>query len=152
MLIILLFVWGISALVAGAVASDRERSFLGFAVITFFFLGPLGPGFALVAAHGQIEKVQLRRASEADPFRQRFTCPRCRAKTTSQTQTPAMTAGDAPSIRRSGRGWGGQKPRRQIGLRQLGSSSDWNTHRGRNVQLVKLHIFRPFSQIRGFLA
>ncbi|TXH16960.1 MAG: hypothetical protein E6R06_29765 [Mycobacterium sp.] len=58
-LILMLFVWGISALVAGAIASDRRRSFIGFAVVTFFFLGPLGPGFALLATHGEIERSQL---------------------------------------------------------------------------------------------
>ena len=59
LLFLLLFVWGISALVAGAIAGDRDRSFFGFAAVTFFFLGPLGPGFALIATHGRIEKAQL---------------------------------------------------------------------------------------------
>jgi hypothetical protein len=32
--------------VAGIIASDRKRSGVAFAAVTFFFLGPLGPGFA----------------------------------------------------------------------------------------------------------
>jgi DNA-directed RNA polymerase subunit RPC12/RpoP len=91
-LFIVLFVWGISAFVAGLIATDRDRSFFGWAAVTFFFLGPLGPGFALVAPHGRIEKMQLKAAREADPLpgqpkqsnvaegRQRFTCPRCHAQ------------------------------------------------------------------------
>ena len=88
----LLFIWGISAFVAGIIASDRGRSFLGFAAATFFFLGPLGVGFALVATHGLIEKRQLLAAREAGvpavqptkrkvaDGRQRFNCPRCGAE------------------------------------------------------------------------
>jgi hypothetical protein len=47
----LLFMWPVCAFVAGAIASDRLRSFLGFAAVTFFFLGPLGPALALLATH-----------------------------------------------------------------------------------------------------
>jgi hypothetical protein len=66
-LILLLFVWGVSALVAGLIASDRDRSFFGFAAVTFFFLGPLGPGFALLANHGQVEK-SYRQAAHAAAY------------------------------------------------------------------------------------
>lgn len=56
---VLFWVWIISAVVAGVIASNRERSFPGFFIVTLIFLGPLGPGFALVAMHGRIERVQL---------------------------------------------------------------------------------------------
>jgi DNA-directed RNA polymerase subunit RPC12/RpoP len=79
----LLFVWGISALVAGMIASDRGLGFLGFAAVTFFFLGPLGPGFALIAPHGAIEDLQLQGLQDAARSiakgRRRFLCPRCGA-------------------------------------------------------------------------
>lgn len=61
-LIILLIVWAISAIVAGAIASERELNVTVFAAVTFFFLGPLGPGFALLATHGAIEKSRVRAA------------------------------------------------------------------------------------------
>jgi DNA-directed RNA polymerase subunit RPC12/RpoP len=77
MLFVLLIVWGVSAIVAGAIASDRERSFFGFAVVTFFFLGPLGPGFALIAAPGWIEEPTIFEVAEG---RRRFVCPRCCAE------------------------------------------------------------------------
>jgi hypothetical protein len=59
MVVGLLFVWFISALVAGWIAATRERSGFAFAAVTFFFLGPLGPGFALIAPHGAIEELQF---------------------------------------------------------------------------------------------
>lgn len=97
-LILLVFVWGVSALVAGMIAADRDRSFFGFAAVTFFFLGPLGPGFALIATHGRIEKAQLQASglpmkrplqlqAAGQPTtrtvakgRRRFICPRCGAE------------------------------------------------------------------------
>ena len=43
--------------------------FFGFAAVTFFFLGPLGPGFALLATHGEIEKSQLQAVrADADSY------------------------------------------------------------------------------------
>jgi DNA-directed RNA polymerase subunit RPC12/RpoP len=79
----LLFVWLISSLVAGWIASERQRSGLGFAAVTFFFLGPLGPGFALIAPHGAIEDLQLQglqyAARSIPKGRRRFLCPRCGA-------------------------------------------------------------------------
>jgi hypothetical protein len=75
---VLLVVWGFCAVAAGLIASDRGRSFREFALVTFFFLGPLGPGFALIATHGAIEDLQLE-VLEIAEGRQRFVCPRCRA-------------------------------------------------------------------------
>lgn len=60
--LVFVFLWAVSAGVAAIIASDRGRSGLGFAAVTFFFLGPLGPGFALIAQHGDIEKSQLQAA------------------------------------------------------------------------------------------
>jgi DNA-directed RNA polymerase subunit RPC12/RpoP len=87
---IILIVWGISAFVAGMIAGDRDRSFFGFAAVTFFFLGPLGPGFALIATHGRIEKAQLQASGwpmkrtlqlrAVAEGRHRFICPRCGAQ------------------------------------------------------------------------
>jgi len=80
-LIILFLVWFISALVAGAIAYVRERGFWGFFLATFFFLGPLGVGFALLATHGEMD--QRPPAKPKRPVadgRQRFTCPRCGAE------------------------------------------------------------------------
>ena len=79
-LFILFLVWFISAIVAGAIADSRGRSGFGFALATFFFLGPLGVGFALVAARGEMDWLPpsplKRKVAEG---RQRFTCPRCGA-------------------------------------------------------------------------
>ena len=54
-----LAVWGVSAVGAGVVAHERELNVLAYFVVTLLFLGPLGPGFALIAPHGRIEKSQL---------------------------------------------------------------------------------------------
>jgi DNA-directed RNA polymerase subunit RPC12/RpoP len=47
---------------------------------TFFFLGPLGVGVALLATHGEMDRLPpsppKRKVAEG---RQRFTCPRCGA-------------------------------------------------------------------------
>ncbi|MCV7080253.1 hypothetical protein, partial [Mycolicibacterium insubricum] len=51
--------WGISAAVAGLIANDRERNPWAFAAITFFFLGPLGVGLAILAPHGVVERARL---------------------------------------------------------------------------------------------
>ena len=51
--------WGISAAVAGLIANDRERNPWAFAAITFFFLGPLGVGLAILAPHGAVERARL---------------------------------------------------------------------------------------------
>ena len=54
-----LAIWGVSAVAAAIVAHERELNVPAYAVITLLFLGPLGPGFALIAPHGRIEKSQL---------------------------------------------------------------------------------------------
>jgi hypothetical protein len=64
-LIMVLLIWAVSAFVAGIIASDRKRSGLPFAAVTFFFLGPLGPGFALLATNGELEEARLRAAQAA---------------------------------------------------------------------------------------
>lgn len=78
---IVFFVWLICAVVAGLIAQTRARSGVGFALATFFLLGPLGVGFALIAPRGDVEEqlLQLRiekRRGVAEG-RQRFICPRC---------------------------------------------------------------------------
>jgi DNA-directed RNA polymerase subunit RPC12/RpoP len=75
---VILFVWLISAAVAGAIAYVRERSFWGFFLATFFFLGPIGVGVALLATHGALDRPPARR--KVAEGRQRFTCPRCGAE------------------------------------------------------------------------
>jgi DNA-directed RNA polymerase subunit RPC12/RpoP len=86
---VLLFVWLISAVVAAIIADHRGRSGGGFFFATFFFLGPLGPGFALLAAR-EVNGVPVERLPrlQAPPpekrsvadGRRRFTCPRCGAE------------------------------------------------------------------------
>lgn len=83
-LFVLFFVWLICAVVAAVIADHRGRSAGAFFAVTFFFLGPLGPGIALLAGR-EINGVPLERLpslpSEAKRAiaagRQRFTCPRC---------------------------------------------------------------------------
>jgi hypothetical protein len=58
-LLLWLVVWGLCALGAAIVAHERELRVPLFFVITLLFLGPFGPGFALIAPHGRIEKSQL---------------------------------------------------------------------------------------------
>jgi DNA-directed RNA polymerase subunit RPC12/RpoP len=76
-----LFVWIICGVVAGCIAYVRERSFWGFFLATFFFLGPLGVGVALLATHGALDQppppAEKRKVADG---RQRFTCPRCGAE------------------------------------------------------------------------
>jgi len=78
---VVLFVWLVCAVVAGVIAQDRNRSGWGFGLCTFFFLGPLGVGVALLATRGELDQPppssQKRRVAEG---RQRFTCPRCGAE------------------------------------------------------------------------
>jgi DNA-directed RNA polymerase subunit RPC12/RpoP len=80
-LLVMFLVWLISAVVAGAIADNRDRSGVGFALATFFFLGPLGVGVALLATRGEMDRlppVAARR--KVVDGRQRFTCPRCGAE------------------------------------------------------------------------
>lgn len=62
MILTFLFLWGICGLVAAVIASDKGRSAVGWFVVTLFFLGPLGPGFALLAEHGDVQKAKLVKA------------------------------------------------------------------------------------------
>lgn len=82
-LIVILVVWFIAAIVAAAIAESRGRSPAGFFLVTFFFLGPLGPGFALLAGR-EVNGVPVAPApAEPDKVadgRRRFICPRCRAR------------------------------------------------------------------------
>jgi DNA-directed RNA polymerase subunit RPC12/RpoP len=83
----ILFVWLICAVVAGLIAESRGRSGFGFFAVTFFFLGPLGPGFALLAAR-EVNGVPVGPPPPPTPSekrkvvdgRRRFTCPRCGAE------------------------------------------------------------------------
>lgn len=74
--------WLIAAVSAAMIAEARGRSATAFFVITLAFLGPLGPGFALIAQR-EIDSVPVGPAgAPARPVaagRRRFTCPRCGA-------------------------------------------------------------------------
>jgi hypothetical protein len=89
MLTVLTVMWILSTAAAAVIANDRGRSGIAFGVVTFFCLGPLGPGFALIATHGRIERMQLQAAWAADPRtgqrtiaegRRRCVCPQCGAE------------------------------------------------------------------------
>ena len=82
-LFILLLVWLISAGVAAAVAYHRGRSAWGFFAVTFFFLGPLGPGVALLAQRedeGVPVVATVSARSRPASGRRRFLCQRCGAE------------------------------------------------------------------------
>lgn len=59
---LVLIVWAISGVIAGLIATDKERSFWSFALVTFFFLGPIGPGVAMLAQHGAVQRAELLKA------------------------------------------------------------------------------------------
>jgi hypothetical protein len=100
-LFILFVVWLISAIAAAVIASNRDRSGTGRLFATFCFLGPLGVGFALIALHGQMDRLPppAPKRPVADG-RWRFACVQ---RATFPAQTPVMTAGDAVSTELSGR-------------------------------------------------
>jgi DNA-directed RNA polymerase subunit RPC12/RpoP len=83
-IIVLLFVWSVCAAVAGFIAFERQRSFWLFFATTFFFLGPIGVGFALIAPRGEMDR--LPPAAPPPPERKitrgrrRFMCVCCGAK------------------------------------------------------------------------
>lgn len=83
-LLIVFFVWLVSAIVAAFIADYRDRDPILFGVSTFFFLGPLGVGFALIAPRGgQMDAWPVTPATERRKVadgRQRFVCPRCGAE------------------------------------------------------------------------
>ncbi|MGC5026769.1 hypothetical protein ACLQ3K_18635 [Tsukamurella sp. DT100] len=88
-LIIAVAVWFISAITAAMIAEQRGRSVAAF----FFFLGPLGPGFALIAPREDRGRpAQPRSGVEERPVaegRRRFTCPRCgAANDIAEAETP----------------------------------------------------------------
>lgn len=84
---VILFVWLICAAVAGFIAMDRDRSGIGFFLATFFFLGPLGVGVALLATRGEMDRLPPPPPPAPAPpkrpipdGRRRFMCPRCGAE------------------------------------------------------------------------
>jgi DNA-directed RNA polymerase subunit RPC12/RpoP len=80
-LFVLLIVWLVSAIVAATIAYGREQSAWTWGVVTFLFLGPIGPGFALIAPHGAVEDAQVLGRPDSQPKtpegRRHFVCPRC---------------------------------------------------------------------------
>ncbi|KXO89815.1 hypothetical protein AXK56_06555 [Tsukamurella pulmonis] len=81
-LVVLVAVWFISATVAAMIAEHRGRSIAAFFFVTFFFLGPLGPGFALIAPREFRGRPVPAGSNDVRPVaegRRRFTCPRCGA-------------------------------------------------------------------------
>jgi ribosomal protein S27AE len=78
-ILLILFVWFICAAVAGFIADHRDRSGFGFFMATFFFLGPLGVGVALLATRGELDRLPPAPTRKVAEGRQRFTCPRCGA-------------------------------------------------------------------------
>lgn len=82
-LFVLVAVWFISATAAAMIAEHRGRSTAAFFFVTFFFLGPLGPGFALIAPREDRGRPAWPRSGTTErPLaegRRRFTCPRCGA-------------------------------------------------------------------------
>lgn len=83
-ILILLFVWLASAIVAAFIAMYRERDPVVFFLATFFFLGPLGVGFALIAPRGgEMDRWPIPPLTETRKIadgRRRFVCPRCGAE------------------------------------------------------------------------
>lgn len=82
-LVVAVAVWLISAITAGMIADHRGRSGAAFFFVTFFFLGPLGPGFALIAPREDRGRPAWPRTGAVErpvaEGRRRFTCPRCGA-------------------------------------------------------------------------
>jgi DNA-directed RNA polymerase subunit RPC12/RpoP len=78
--VILFLTWLVSAIVAGVIAEERGRSGFGFAAATFFFLGPLGVGVALLATRGEVDRLPPTERRKVADGRQRFICPRCGAE------------------------------------------------------------------------
>ena len=112
---ILFFVWLISAAVAAAIAMERDRSGIGFFLATFFFLGPLGVGVALLATRGEMDRLPPTTPPEpkrnvADG-RQGFNCPGAEHRTTCQTRIQVTSAGSAVRFERSSRSCRGRRTR-----------------------------------------
>ncbi|WP_029114380.1 hypothetical protein [Mycobacterium sp. URHB0044] len=84
-LLLIVFVWLLPAVVAALIAENKGRNGVGWFFATFFFLGPFGVGFALIAPHGAMDPLVLPTPApevkrKAAPGRQRFVCPRCGAE------------------------------------------------------------------------
>lgn len=83
--IFVFFFWVVCAGIAAAIAASRERSPWAFGLATFFFLGPLGVGFALISPRGGVMDMwpsiptQEPKRKVVDG-RRRFECPRCGAR------------------------------------------------------------------------
>lgn len=76
-LLTLVLVWLIAAVVTALIAHHRGRNPIVFFLVTLFFLGPVGPGFALVAQPDSDPEDGVRKVAEG---RRRFVCPRCGAE------------------------------------------------------------------------
>ncbi len=88
--------WGISAAVAGLIANDRERNPWAFAAITFFFLGPLGVGLAILAPHGAVERARLISARATLSGVAKRKASRAAAQATESAE-PETAGSDAPA-------------------------------------------------------
>lgn len=78
--VLVLLVWLIPAIVAGVIADRRGRSGIGFALATFFFLGPFGVGVALLATRGELDSPPWSAARrKLARGRRRYLCDRCGA-------------------------------------------------------------------------
>lgn len=72
-----MLIWVIAAAVTAVIAHQRGRNPLVFFLVTLFFLGPVGPGFALVARPDVAPEPEPRKVADG---RRRFVCPRCGAE------------------------------------------------------------------------
>jgi hypothetical protein len=83
------FAWLICAIVAAFIAGSRRRSSFGWFFATFFILGPLGVGFALIAPRGDVEEHLLQLRSPAPtPAAQ----PRSQTVNATAVPKPAVSA------------------------------------------------------------
>lgn len=76
-LLLLIIGWLIAGAVAALIAHKRGVNPIVFFLVTAFFLGPLGPGFALVAQADADPEPAKRKVADG---RRRFACPRCGAE------------------------------------------------------------------------
>ncbi|MBP2450519.1 hypothetical protein [Mycolicibacterium lutetiense] len=91
--LVIVSVWLIPAIVAGLIADRRGRSGIGFALATFFFLGPLGVGVALLATRGELDGAPWSAARrKLAQGRRRYLCDRCGAINDIAVETVATDA------------------------------------------------------------
>ena len=76
-LLTLILIWLIAAVVAALIAHRRGCNPIVFFLVTLFFLGPVGPGFALIAQPEADPDAAVRKVADG---RRRFACPRCGAE------------------------------------------------------------------------